>query len=170
MTIIFYLNKFASYLSELINKLFWLCIFFILLLLGAETNGLPADEMKCQICFELVECAIECVHCGQFFCGRHEPDLTNCPFCRSSPLNIRESRALRRLVDQLPVNCTFCKQRFTKGAIEIHRSHCAQRPPVCGVSGCGYETLNKEDAFSHFIESHGDILWAKYNTFTSSSW
>lgn len=128
-----------------------------------------AENFQCKICFELVEKAIECDLCGQFFCEKHVPELTNCAFCRS-PLQFRESRALRRLVNELPIDCIYCKKVFTIGDIEVHHNHCLERPPVCGDNKCKYQTLNKEDALHHLIEAHGETIWANYNKLTAAGW
>lgn len=102
----------------------------------SETAGLTVedffDKMRCQVCTKLVEMPVECAPCGNFFCKQHlsEPALTKCPFCRSAPLDVKPLRAVRRIIDDLPIICKFCKKRYTRGAIEVHTNHCPHNPAL----------------------------------------
>ena len=122
------------------------------------------------MCYEVVENAVECVQCGFFFCEQHVSNLRSCPSCRLDPLSVRESRAVRRVVDGYLVKCNFCLQFIRRGDLNVHKNYCPQNPSslCCGVSGCVYQTNQKEDALRHVMEAHGDKFCKNYFNLTAA--
>lgn len=133
-----------------------------------EPNSLPIATIECRVCFNLVVNAVYCVQCKQFLCDRHSTEVRDCPFCRAAPFRVEIDHSIRRLVDQLPIRCLYCHQSINKGDFDVHVNHCPQRPRNCGFKGCGFQTVQKEEGLRHLMESHGEILWEKYNKLTES--
>lgn len=132
----------------------------------AEPTSLPVNALECQICFDLVESAVNCQQCGQFFCDIHVNELQSCPFCRVTPVNVQVDRTLRRLVDQLPVICLICKEHVKKGDFAVHTNHCQSLH--CGANGCEFSSGHKETALNHVLQAHGDIIWQNYSRLTAA--
>lgn len=134
------------------------------------SSSLPVSTslFECRVCYELVENAVHCLQCKHFLCERHTNEVYDCPFCRAAPFKVEIDHTARRLVDELPVECQFCRQQIKKGDFSVHVNHCPQRPRNCGVNECGFQTGNKEEALRHLIDSHGDIFWESYNRLTAA--
>lgn len=96
--------------------------------------------------------AVECVPCGQFFCERHLTALTNCPFCRCAPLDVRESRAsavwpiASRSIADYVINASSKVSSTSTWSTVVRRFV------------CGYQQMHKADALHHFdfVEAHPD--------------
>lgn len=129
---------------------------------------MPSATLECRVCFEVVKNAVHCLRCKHFLCERHAKEVRVCPFCREAPFEVEINHALRRLVDELPVGCQFCRQPIKKGDLNVHVNHCPQKPRNCGVNRCGFQTGQKEEALRHVMETHGDVLWENYSRLTAA--
>lgn len=133
-----------------------------------ESTSLPVTTLECKVCFEVADNAVHCLRCKQFLCQRHVIEVHVCPFSRSAPFNVEIDHTLHRLVDQLPIDCQFCRQCIIKGNLNAHLNHCPQRPRNCGVNGYGFQSGHKEEALRHVMEAHGETLWDNYNRLTAA--
>lgn len=111
--------------------------------------SLTTNIFECKVCFVVAVNAVHCLQCTQFLCERHATEVHDCPFCHAAPFKVEIDYTLRRLVDQLPIDCRFCQQGFRKGDLNFHESYCPKRPRNCGVNGCGFQSVYKEEAFLH---------------------
>lgn len=78
------------------------------------------------------------------------------------------NHALRRLVDELPIECQFCLQSIKKGDINVHENHCPERQQNSGINECAFQRGPKEEALRHVMENYGEVLREKYKRHTSA--
>ena len=91
------------------------------------------EEFQCPICLELAEDAVETECCNHAYCEEHAKTIAAgggmCPTCRATPFRYRPAVMVRRLINNLPTECPFCKSAtIQRGNLEDHKKTCSKRP------------------------------------------
>ncbi len=76
--------------------------------------------------------------------ARLKDEQATCPNCRCEISRTLCCRSLiaEKILSQLPIDCTYCKQVYLRCEIDNHeRDECAERPTLCIYSriGCAWE-------------------------------
>ena len=137
-----------------------------------EAFSISSDHFKCALCLDIVSEAVATECCNQLCCKSciveyAKPEGENgrkaCPLCRKPHVNWKPSIAIQRVVDELPVNCSFCAERKTRGTITDHERKCENRPFKCNRLNCDF--VGQSTGFlKHLITSHAEVLLEDYGT------
>ena len=130
--------------------------------------SLPARAFECPICFLTFTNPMSCVECGYILCKEHVEGISECPLCKEKPFKAQVERGVRRLMNQVPYPCRFCKSSIPKGDLDVHEANCPKRQRRCGVAGCNFESSESTDALRHLIESHGQVIWENFTDATAA--
>ena len=135
-----------------------------------EPLSLPVRALECPICLEMVKNAVSCAGSGCHYtiCEVHAAELKECPQCNSTPFKTVAEFALRRIMENLPFLCKFCKSPIRKGDLDVHQNNCTKRPRHCGAFGCEFSSCESDEALRHLIRSHGQTIWESYTEATAS--
>lgn len=123
------------------------------------------QNIKCPICFNVVDEPFESSCCGHLFCRACVKSLktaNNCAICRSSKVNYRENTFVKVLLDTLQVKCpNGCETSIPISNVKYHRYMCKAAMFVCSLNvnnvKCNYEGPKKE-ALKHFADKHADQM------------
>ena len=130
--------------------------------------SLPARALECPVCLEVVTNPVCCAGCHHVLCEEHVPELRECPVCKAVPFKIVVDFGLRRIMEDLPFTCKFCKSPIRKGNLDVHEANCPKRPRHCGAAGCDFESGESDAALRHLIDSHGQVIWESFTNVTAA--
>ena len=128
--------------------------------------SLPARAFECPICFQVLTNPVSCSRCGKFLCEEHLARISECPYCKDKPFRPQVERGVRLLLEEIPYPCKYCREKISKGNLEVHETNCHKRPRHCGVAGCEFESCEQTEALRHLIELHGQAIWESYTDST----
>lgn len=116
------------------------------------------DDLKCSICLDIANDAVETFCCFQVHCSTCISTLNECPNCRAY-LQTRPSMVVRRIIGRLPIACPNkeCKFQTTRGDLDLHLMKCEFQTFVCPLSNCGFNGLKQAFA-DHLAAAHTTIL------------
>ncbi len=84
------------------------------------------DSLMCPICYEYCQDVIESNCCHQLFCKKCTDPLENkCPLCRAT-CKFTKSIIAQRMINLVPTECVFCKNKFNYGEIKQHHEKCEE--------------------------------------------
>ena len=91
------------------------------------------EEFHCPICLSFAENAVETECCNHAYCEEHAKTIAagggKCPTCRATPFRYRPAVIVRRIINNLPTKCPFCKSKaIQRGNLEDHKKTCSKRP------------------------------------------
>ena len=125
--------------------------------------GENKELVKCPICFDVVEDAVQVVCCQQCFCKKcmeewlsqnNNPNIGNCPFDRTritSKKIVKVPRIVDQLLEALSIKCVYtkngCPTVCKLSEIESHEKKCNYRSGVLVNCDCGL-WISRQD-FSH---------------------
>ena len=137
---------------------------------GREPMSLPARALECPVCLEVVQNAVSCANsaCRYTICEMHAGELRECPQCKSTPFKTIVEFVLRRIMEDLPFTCKFCKSPVRKGDLDVHEINCPKLPRHCGAAGCEFESGGPAEALRHLIEAHGPVIWENFTNSTAA--
>ena len=130
--------------------------------------SLPARELECPVCLEVVTNPVCCAACHQVLCEQHVDELRECPVCKAVPFKTVVELGLRRVMEGLPFPCKYCKSPIRKGNLEVHEANCPKRLRHCGAAGCEFESGEQTVALRHLIDSHGPVIWESFTEATAT--
>jgi len=118
------------------------------------------DELKCAICLDIAENAVETSCCHHIYCQECLQEYANnqvfstCPECRSL-FNILPSQLARRMIGNLLVCCPYegCDSQITRSNVEDHKLLCQYRDIKCTAPNCQFDG-NNEAFLNHLVSVH----------------
>lgn len=119
------------------------------------------DYLKCPICLEISDDAVETVCCGNIFCSNCIKLESKCPLCRDSNFRFTPNISLRRIIDNIQVECKNdnCSFKTTFKNMKEHYKECDYN--VCKFLSHKNEILNNfvsnNDRLSVKKNNNGDI-------------
>lgn len=125
-----------------------------------KENELIEQNLKCPICFSIVEEPWETTCCGQLFCQKCKDSYidSKCPLCWNNKFKFRKNLFASLLLSKLQTKCPFgCEEMITFKKVKIHKYECMKYSFKCKINGCSFEG-NKKEALQHLIKSHPDLL------------
>ena len=118
-------------------------------------------NFNCPICIEPCVDAVECMSCHNIFCEPCTKKLqptnslssssSSCPICRSNEPRYTVSHIARRLINLLPVQCSYCQEQMTRQNLKGHEAICPKLPITCSICSLSME---KDKCFSHLLADH----------------
>ncbi|XP_013391120.1 E3 ubiquitin-protein ligase SINA-like 4 [Lingula anatina] len=118
------------------------------------------EELKCPICFEIAENAMETSCCHKLFCLKCLAGVgeRSCPNCRR-PYQAMVSHFARRLINTMPVECPLgCGQTpLTRGDLPDHNRLCVKRVFQCPAPDCDFQGA-RQTFVAHLSETHTSAL------------
>jgi hypothetical protein len=118
------------------------------------------QELKCPICYHIVEEPNETSCCGHLFCKgcvkmiKHK----SCPICRSTSYIFRENLFIKELFKKTKITCPYeCNAIISISELRTHRYECENAKYKCAIEGCTFEG-KKEDSVNHCFEKHADYF------------
>ena len=120
------------------------------------------DELKCDICLDFANDAVETSCCHQVECKECISSLDICPVCRADLL-YEPSYAIRRIINNFPVTCSNegCDVVTTRGSLQEHQMKCAFQSFLCPARDCKFKS-NKECFANHIATEHINQLMLNY--------
>ena len=125
-----------------------------------KENELIEQNLKCPICFSIVEDPWETTCCGQLFCQKCKDSYidSKCPLCWNNKFKFRKNLFASLLLSKLQTKCPFgCEEMITFKKVKIHKYECKKYSFKCKINGCSFEG-NKKEALQHLIKPHPDLL------------
>ena len=125
-----------------------------------KENELIEQNLKCPICFSIVEDPWETTCCGQLFCQKCKDSYidSKCPLCWNNKFKFRKNLFASLLLSKLQTKCPFgCEKMITFKKVKIHKYECMKYSFKCKINGCSFEG-NKKEAPQHLIKSHPALL------------
>jgi hypothetical protein len=114
------------------------------------------ENLRCVVCFELANNAVECLSCGNVFCKMCVSNI-KCPLCRNNS-SYKDSLFARKIISEIPTKCQKCEAVTTLGEIDSHLIICPERIFICRIQNCK-RSLKKQEFHEHLNEMHSfDIL------------
>lgn len=131
------------------------------------------QNLKCPICFNIVDEPNETSCCGHLFCAKCVKSLKkqNCPICRSNKVNFRENSFVRNLLSSLLAKCPYgCELKIPLANVKYHRYTCSVSAFKCTIlingQKCKFEGT-KNESLRHFAEVHSDQMIILAENFSS---
>jgi hypothetical protein len=122
------------------------------------------QNLKCPICFNIVEEPFETSCCGHLFCNKCIKGIKkmSCPICRSNRVNFRENSFVKNLLNTMCSKCPYgCGSSIPLGNIKYHRYQCKVSIFKCSMlingNKCDFEGT-KIESMKHFASSHSDNM------------
>lgn len=116
------------------------------------------EFLKCHICLDVAEQAMEMSCCHNIFCESciitYAKSSSSCPICRAPSIAFSPSEFIRQIVNDKMINCPFgCKQQFKRSQIDLHKPNCQNIEYFCAIEKC--EFMGKREAvIIHLFEAH----------------
>ena len=76
-----------------------------------------SEQLKCPVCLEYAEDAVECVKCNSICCigcvfNSNTDKYIHCPLCRNTDMRVdnswyKEASFARKMINNVPANCPF---------------------------------------------------------------
>lgn len=114
---------------------------------------MDADEFSCSICLQTCTDAVEAPCCTQLFCEHCVASLKQCPVCRKSPFQVIPNTALRRMINNLKMECTNCKVVLQRREELDHSFICPGKTHQCPAPDCEYSGVTEEFGL-HILKCH----------------
>ena len=115
------------------------------------------NHLKCTVCNEFCDEAVECITCSTLFCKKCLINNT-CTKCRKIS-TFRDSLLANKLISTIPTTCKYC------GASSVLKSHtavCPKKPISCNAPNCGFKGTVEQFQI-HLNESHIDDIIKSYD-------
>jgi hypothetical protein len=112
------------------------------------------DLLKCQICKDLPEKALEASCCPGVYCELCSKSIKNCSICLK-PLSFLISLKLRKIIDEVPENCKGCGQQYLHKDMVKHKSSCPNAIISCKIC---LKSIQTKDLAIHISEDHAEII------------
>jgi len=122
------------------------------------------QNLKCPICFNIVDEPYESSCCGHLFCNKCIKGIKkmNCPICRSSKANFRENFFVKHLINDITAKCPYgCDKILPLSVIKSHRYECRVSLFKCSIIKDGFKCIfegTRRDSIIHFSEFHSDQM------------
>lgn len=120
-------------------------------------------HLECPVCMDwpMVPPIRQCAN-GHTLCDACARSISQCPSCRTTPVNIR-NLGMERLAAQFMVPCRHaprCEQTVAYGQLLEHLALCDWRPTCCPAfnNPCAEEVrlpMHSQDLLSHLRQQHG---------------
>lgn len=110
------------------------------------------DSLVCGICLDYCNDAMETSCCHKLYCNRCIMQIdSKCPICRKK-CHYTRSIVAQRMINSLPIECPYCKNKFARDQIENHKLHgCSDAIVICPI--CKTESKSNE-ILNHIISVH----------------
>ncbi|CAF0744156.1 unnamed protein product [Brachionus calyciflorus] len=117
--------------------------------------------LTCPVCIDYCKQAVQCSKCSNLFCKSCSDGLRDrkCALCREVT-NFESSIFARRLINNIIVECKFCKVSTTIGDLNIHVQKCKQIPIICKI--CNDKCVSGQ-YLNHLSSKHLDEVIDKLN-------
>ena len=125
-------------------------------------NNEMIESLTCPICLDTCNDPVESSCCKNLYCKSCSDELTQCSYCRKNCLFERSTLA-KRLIDKIPLNCEHCKQKTTKGNLELHYIHCDELPICCPIESCKTGNISKSKIMHHILQEHNNEVKSRLN-------
>ena len=130
-----------------------------------ETKSSYLEDLKCKICLEFPEIAMETKCCSNLFCQNCielvKQKKKSCPLCRKANFQAcKTSPLITRMIGEAPVECEYCKFQTTFSLLKTHYSKCESKPSTCTL--CKFRGC-KNDFLSHLIECHSQNVLKSFS-------
>ncbi|KAL0219152.1 hypothetical protein P9112_004805 [Eukaryota sp. TZLM1-RC] len=112
-----------------------------------------SDDLRCPICLEVLQDAIEASCCHSLFC-QDCVVVDKCPSCRSS-FNSFPNHPIRRLVAGLAATCSLCHYNTTRGDFTIHFKKCPKRKRRCNLCS---RLFSQCEVWDHLADMHPELV------------
>ncbi|KAL0214704.1 hypothetical protein P9112_006888 [Eukaryota sp. TZLM1-RC] len=116
-------------------------------------GGTQPDDLRCPICLDVLQDAIEASCCHSLFC-QDCAVVDKCPSCRSS-FKSSANHPIRRMVAGLATTCSLCNYNTTRGEFAVHFRRCPKRARSCKMCS---KPVSIAEMGSHLAEAHLDVL------------
>ncbi len=93
-----------------------------------RTVQLQEEHFSCAICFEVAENAVESECCHNLFCEECAKQIKQCPTCRKARFLTKTNILVRRMIEELEIECPFCNSLLQRGNLEQHKKNCKDKP------------------------------------------
>lgn len=108
--------------------------------------------LECPICLDLCNDPVEAHCCHSIYCKACAISIkSKCSLCKSQIFQFSSSIISKRMLDSIPVECDYCKEKSTRGNLESHLKRCPKRLFKCHF--CMLE-ITKFDYPTHLISEH----------------
>ena len=115
-----------------------------------------ADTLKCPLCLDFANLAVETNCCSQVYCQKCLCELGDkkCPNCQEENVTSSPNNVVRKMVANIPTVCpNECGETTTKGEVEKHLEICSKRVFSCPSKDCQF-TGFKEAFVKHLNTVH----------------
>lgn len=111
--------------------------------------------ITCIICDNIAKDAVESNCCRSTYCSKCATNIQDniCANCEMQPFTFKESFIARLIINKMPYECTYCKEKLTYGDSDLHSSKCQQIPRRCNIGDCSFEASTKEFLI-HLVTQH----------------
>ena len=111
-------------------------------------------HLKCAVCSDIAENAIETCCCCQLFCEKCYGFGEYCKFCKK-PSQIQIPRVLHKIIEDLPAMCSHsgCSVRIRRPELRDHEAKCDYQLKTCVFHNCNHMCRNR-DMLEHVIAAH----------------
>ena len=111
------------------------------------------DHLKCSICKNFCEKAVECAQCNVIFCKECQKGST-CVVCKKNSI-FNDSAFANRLIGTLPTKCKYCEVSTFYSELKYHYPKCPNRPISC--LKCNFQ--GSSDNFrTHLNDKHIEVI------------
>ncbi|KAL0225337.1 hypothetical protein RCL1_003249 [Eukaryota sp. TZLM3-RCL] len=117
-------------------------------------NMIMIESLTCAVCLEVFTNPFESSCCNNVVCDLCKTTQT-CSFCRQQKPSYRPCVPVKRMVEHLPVECSYCGHNTTKGQFDEHLKSCEKRPVKCKVCN---EFVSFDLAFKHVQQHPQDVV------------
>ena len=118
------------------------------------------QNLRCPICWEIVEIPWETSCCGNLFCEKCKKSYIcgKCPMCRCKKFAFRKNEFAKNLLAELDVNCPYkCENKIKLNSVGEHKYECKKAIFKCSINNCKFEGAQGE-SLEHLINEHTDII------------
>lgn len=129
------------------------------------------ESLKCPLCLDFAEDAMECTYCNNIFCKKcigidlisnlNKSKLKSCPICRKEPCSFQDCLFARRLLNNLPIICpNLCGHSTSRGEMKNHLNKCINKKYQCKICDL---LLIKKEFLEHIKEKHEEEIIDTFN-------
>jgi len=116
------------------------------------------EYLRCIICLELAEEALESLCCHNIYCEScviaTKLKKDSCPTCRKNGFSTAIAFLARKMINALPVNCSFgCGTTVPLLEMKTHKNKCLYHIYSCSNIGCEFKG-NFDNYTDHIIKFH----------------
>ena len=116
------------------------------------------EILKCRVCGNIAENAVESVCCADIFCEKCSKILINCQNCGVFAKFV-QNIPVQKITENILQPCVFCKNEYLRKNMSKHYLDCPLATHDCLICS---SSIYSKDITQHLLENHEEIIFKNF--------